>query len=70
LTKQPVFTSHMILIIHRNYLPIKFLFVIESQCVFKIGSEILIINEMNSKALNCNSTLIIKLFCLHILDVV
>jgi hypothetical protein len=42
----------------------------ESQCVFKIGSELLIINEMNGKALNYNSTLNKKSFCLHILDVV
>jgi len=41
----------------------------ESQCVFKTGSELLIINEMNGKAVNYNSILIIKSFCLHILDV-
>jgi len=69
LTKQRVFTRRMILIIHINYLPIKCLFVMESQCVFKTGSELLIINEMNGKAVNYNSILIIKSFCLHILDV-
>jgi hypothetical protein len=42
----------------------------ESQCVFKVGSELLISNEMNAKPLNYNSALIIKSFCLHILDVV
>lgn len=47
MTKQRVFTRHMILIIHRNYLPTKFFVVMESQCVFKIGSELSIIIEMN-----------------------
>ena len=42
----------------------------KSQCVFKIGPELLIINEMNGKALNYNNILIMKSFCLHILDVV
>jgi hypothetical protein len=32
----------------------------QPQCVFKTGSELLIINEMNAKALNYNSALIIK----------